>query len=157
MATTNIYEMVDTWNDGAVVFTAIGMNVTDTASDVDDEGRPVMEERFETGRVAFTLLSLVINNPKGSPPEEIVRMLNVRDDIRKAIMEHKDFITVDETSWASLKRRVEEDNFTIVGDTNSVLIDSVRNAEEVELSVLEKDNDDTKTKTKTKTKAKVVE
>jgi len=28
----NIYDMVDTWNDGATTFTAIKMNVTDTAS-----------------------------------------------------------------------------------------------------------------------------
>lgn len=33
MATVNIYEMAQTWNNGAVAFTAIGMNVTDTASD----------------------------------------------------------------------------------------------------------------------------
>ena len=35
MATANIYDMVDTWNDGATTFTAIKMNVTDTASDAD--------------------------------------------------------------------------------------------------------------------------
>jgi len=29
----NIYDMADTWNDGATTFTAIKMNVTDTASD----------------------------------------------------------------------------------------------------------------------------
>jgi len=29
----NIYNMADTWNDGATTFTAIKMNVTDTASD----------------------------------------------------------------------------------------------------------------------------
>jgi hypothetical protein len=32
MATANIYDMVDTWNDGATTFTAIKMDVTDTAS-----------------------------------------------------------------------------------------------------------------------------
>ena len=32
MATVNIYDMTDTWNDGGTVFTAIKMNVTDTAS-----------------------------------------------------------------------------------------------------------------------------
>lgn len=32
MATMNIYDMVDTWNDGATTFNAIKMNVTDTAS-----------------------------------------------------------------------------------------------------------------------------
>lgn len=32
MATTNIYDMADTWNDGATTFAAIKMNVTDTAS-----------------------------------------------------------------------------------------------------------------------------
>ena len=32
MATTNIYEMAQTWNNGAVDFTAIKMDVTDTAS-----------------------------------------------------------------------------------------------------------------------------
>ena len=31
----NIYDMVDTWNDGATTFTAIKMNATDTASDAD--------------------------------------------------------------------------------------------------------------------------
>lgn len=30
--TTNIYDMADTWNNGATTFTAIKMNVTDTAS-----------------------------------------------------------------------------------------------------------------------------
>ena len=29
----NIYDMTDTWNDGSTAFTAIKMNVTDTASD----------------------------------------------------------------------------------------------------------------------------
>ena len=28
----NIYDMVDTWNDGATTFTAIKMDVNDTAS-----------------------------------------------------------------------------------------------------------------------------
>jgi hypothetical protein len=32
MTTMNIYDMVDTWNAGATTFTAIRMNVTDTAS-----------------------------------------------------------------------------------------------------------------------------
>lgn len=32
MATQNIYALTDTWNAGATTFTAIGMNVTDTAS-----------------------------------------------------------------------------------------------------------------------------
>jgi hypothetical protein len=32
VATQNIYSLVDTWNAGATTFTAIGMNVTDTAS-----------------------------------------------------------------------------------------------------------------------------
>lgn len=32
MATQNIYDLVDTWNAGATTFTAIKMNVTDTAS-----------------------------------------------------------------------------------------------------------------------------
>jgi hypothetical protein len=32
MTTMNIYDMVDTWNNGATTFTAIKMNVTDTAS-----------------------------------------------------------------------------------------------------------------------------
>ena len=32
MTTQNIYSLVDTWNAGATTFTAIGMNVTDTAS-----------------------------------------------------------------------------------------------------------------------------
>lgn len=32
MTTMNIYDMVDTWNAGATTFTAIKMNVTDTAS-----------------------------------------------------------------------------------------------------------------------------
>jgi len=31
----NIYDMADTWNDSGTVFTAIKMNVTDTASDAD--------------------------------------------------------------------------------------------------------------------------
>ena len=30
---SNIYDMTDTWNNGATVFTAMKMNVTDTASD----------------------------------------------------------------------------------------------------------------------------
>lgn len=32
MATSNIYDLADTWNEGATTFTAIKMNVTDTAS-----------------------------------------------------------------------------------------------------------------------------
>ena len=32
MATQNIFNLTDTWNDGATTFTAIKMNVTDTAS-----------------------------------------------------------------------------------------------------------------------------
>jgi hypothetical protein len=32
MTTSNIYDLADTWNDGATTFTAIKMNVTDTAS-----------------------------------------------------------------------------------------------------------------------------
>jgi hypothetical protein len=32
MTTRNIYDLADTWNDGATTFTAIKMNVTDTAS-----------------------------------------------------------------------------------------------------------------------------
>ena len=32
MTTQNIYDLVDTWNDGATTFTAVKMNVTDTAS-----------------------------------------------------------------------------------------------------------------------------
>lgn len=32
MATVNIFDMADTWNDGGTTFTAIKMNVTDTAS-----------------------------------------------------------------------------------------------------------------------------
>lgn len=32
MATTPIYNLTDTWNNGATVFTAVKMNVTDTAS-----------------------------------------------------------------------------------------------------------------------------
>lgn len=32
MGTQNIYDLVDTWNAGATTFTAIKMNVTDTAS-----------------------------------------------------------------------------------------------------------------------------
>ena len=33
MATSNIYELVDTWNNGATTFFGIKMNVTNTASD----------------------------------------------------------------------------------------------------------------------------
>lgn len=33
MTTSNVYNMADTWNNGATVFTAIKVNVTDTASD----------------------------------------------------------------------------------------------------------------------------
>ena len=32
MTTQNIFDLVDTWNNGATTFTAIKMNVTDTAS-----------------------------------------------------------------------------------------------------------------------------
>jgi hypothetical protein len=32
MATANIYDMADTWTNGATTYTAIKMNVTDTAS-----------------------------------------------------------------------------------------------------------------------------
>lgn len=60
MANANIYDMADTWNDAGTTFTAIKMNVADTAS---ASGSLLMDlqvddvSQFSVGKKKFTLLA----------------------------------------------------------------------------------------------------
>lgn len=65
MANTNIYDMLDTWNNVSATFTAIQMNVTDTASaagskllDLQLGGTSVFAVKAKTGTAALPTLTL---------------------------------------------------------------------------------------------------
>lgn len=80
---TNIYDMIDTWNDGATTFTAIKMNVTDTASAA---GSMLMDlqvggvSRFSVGKGAGAIFGANLIEQRNSTNAQTFNLYNTYTD-----------------------------------------------------------------------------